>query len=485
MNDAYNGLEPAEIWRHFDALNGIPRGSRHEALARQYVLQVAEGAGLSHAVDARGNTVARVPATDGRADASPIIIQSHLDMVLNPVQSDTYDGLTDPIVPRRDGDRISASGTTLGADNGIGVATALALITTPGLEHGPLELLFTVEEEIGLLGAAELDPTLLSGTQLINLDSEELDCITIGCAGGRTYTIELPVAGMALPDGWIAQQVKVSGLRGGHSGIEIGNARANANKALAGLLKNAEMAGVEFRLVEISGGEARNAIPAAAQAIVAMAAVSLDTFKVQLDWSALELSTIWGTDEPGLFVEVATVETPATCLDIDSYQRVIALVEDLPTGVIAMSAEYAGKVQTSQNVALVQTAPGLITVGVSTRSFLEADLDAAEHELDTAARAAGGACVRDSGYPGWPPAGSSPLLQATTDALTQVLGRKPEIDVVHAGLECGVIAAQLPGLQAVSIGPDIRDAHRTTEHILHASVEPFWRALLLVLKNVS
>lgn len=487
MNQAYEGLKPVEIWRHFDQLNGIPRGSTNEAAAREYVLQVARQAGLRHAVDGRGNCVVYVPATDGGdavisgtdgGNTDPVIVQSHLDMVLNPPPADAGSAV---VTPRRDGDAIFASGTTLGADNGIGVAAALALITTPGLSHGPLELLFTVEEEIGMFGASDFDASLLSGKRLVNLDSEELDVVTIGCAGGRTFTITIPAAGEATPHGWDGCEVRVSGLRGGHSGIEIAKRRANANKILATLLKRAENAGIDFRLADIAGGEARNAIPANARALVTLKSGSLQAFSEIVAAAQAELQSKWGADEPGLTLTASPVQAPELSISIEAYEGVVTLIDDLPTGVVAMSPVYHGKVQTSQNVAVVQTAPGTIAVGVSTRSFLEGDLDTLEEDIREKAREEGATVVCDSGYPGWPPAGDSPLLRRATAALGEVLGRDPEIEVVHAGLECGVIASKIPGLEAVSFGPDIRDAHRTTEHVLYASVEPFWRALLRIL----
>ncbi len=482
MNQAYEGLEPIEIWRHFDRLNGIPRGSKNEAAAREYVLSVAGQAGLRHAVDAYGNCVVYVPGTDGFGDTGTVIVQSHLDMVLNPPP---VDGDRAVVTPRKDGDAIFAAGTTLGADNGIGAAAALALITTPGLTHGPLELLFTVEEEIGLFGASELDASLLSGKRLVNLDSEELDVITIGCAGGRTFTIAVPAAGEATPHDWEGCEARVSGLRGGHSGIEIAKRRANALKILAGVLKRAERAGIDFRLAEIAGGEARNAIPSNARALLTVKPGALPEFMHLVASAQAELQSEWGGDEPGLSLTASPLQAPELSVSIEAYEGVVALIDELPTGVVAMSPVYKGKVQTSQNVAVVQTSPGTISIGVSTRSVLEGDLDALEQQIRSRAREEGATVERDSGYPGWPPAGDSPLLQETTAAFREILGRDPEIEVVHAGLECGVIAAKIPGLEAVSIGPDIRDAHRTTEHVLHASVEPFWRALLRILAQAG
>ena len=485
MNEAYEGLQPAEMWRHFDALNRIPRGSKHEAAARDYVLKVAAKAGLKSAVDLRGNVVVYVPARGERAGAAVVIVQSHLDMVLNPAQSAEYDGLRDPIVPRREGDAIYASGTTLGADNGIGIAAMLALITTPGLDHGSLELLFTVEEEIGLLGAAEIDASLLSGRRLINLDSEDLGVITIGCAGGRTYAITLTVASDGCEEGCEAFDIALSGLRGGHSGIEIATGRANSIKLLSHLLSAVNAAGIDWRLASISGGEARNAIPATASAQVIVASRNAAAFKRITQETSRNLHESWGEGEPGLSLRATAAEQPSSCWTREDASRVLALLEGIPTGVVAMSLDFEGKVQTSQNLAVVQGAGNEVTVAVSTRSFFEADLDRLEEELQGIARTVAGSCRRESGYPGWPPAGGSALLTATVKSLNAALGKEPEIEVVHAGLECGVIAARLPGLEAVSIGPDIRDAHRTTEHILFGSVEPFWRALLLILDEAA
>ncbi|MBV9467722.1 MAG: aminoacyl-histidine dipeptidase [Abitibacteriaceae bacterium] len=484
-SDAYNGLEPQELWRHFDALNHIPRPSGAEAAARAYVQQVAQEFGATSNEDERGNMVVRVPATMGRENAPTVAIQAHLDMVCEKRPDVVHDFATDPIRPQREGDRILASGTTLGADNGIGAAAALALLTQPGLEHGPLELLFTVDEETGLHGAMALDPSLVTSRMLINLDSEDPDELTIGCAGGAGTVLHLPVTFEPTPPGWVGREVVVSGLRGGHSGVQIHEHLANAIKLLMGALLYIQDSGDDFGLAAIHGGSAHNAIPRDAWARLAVGRESLAMLERIIPEVARAMRNQWGDDEPDLALTVREMTTPNEVITRRDFNRLLNLLDDLPHGVINMSQVFPGKVETSTNLAVVETREGQIEIATSSRSFLAEELQKVQNRIASNGRNAGAEVEVRDGYPGWEPVANSRLLQVTDEVYRQIFRKAPQVQVVHAGLECGVIVSKIPGMEAISFGPTIRGAHTPEEHVYISTVASIWRLLVALLATLS
>jgi dipeptidase D len=482
--EVYPGLEPREVWRHFAALNEIPRPSGQEAAAVEYVRNLAQSLNATCQGDLRGNLVVRVPATNGHENAPAVAIQAHLDMVCEKRPDVEHDFSHDPIRVQRQDDRLSAIGTTLGADNGIGAAMALAALTTPELVHGPLELLFTVEEETGLHGATQLDPALLTAPMLINLDSEDPEEITVGCAGGRTGIIRVPLEWQSLDGEWTAYSLVVAGLQGGHSGIQIAEPLANALKVLSRVLLRLRVAGIDVRLSAINGGKAHNAIPRDATATIAVPIASQDQLQQAVTSITAEMLGQWQADEPGLAITLEDaalrpVWTP------QSAGAVMALVENLPHGVLSMSEHFAGKVQTSANLASVRTEGDTSEITISIRSFVAADIERVQQHVTQMATDVGAQIEMADGYPGWEPNAHSPLLQETQAAFEQIHGNAPLVQVVHAGLECGILTGKRPGLDAISFGPLIRGPHTPEEWVSISSVGQTWNILAALLERLA
>jgi len=457
-------LEPKALWARFDEIRRIPRPSKHEERIRQYVLDFAAGHGLEAASDALGNVVVRVPASPGCENAPVVILQGHLDMVCEKNADKEHDFLEDPIELVLDGDMLRADGTTLGADNGVAVAAGLALATDTTVKHGPLELLFTLDEETGLTGARELDASMLTGKVLLNLDSEEDGVITIGCAGGRDTAIRLPVE-RAFASGGTSLEIKASGMAGGHSGVDIHLGRANAIKVLVEVLA---AAGSDLRVVSLSGGSAHNAIPREAEAVVVGDADAIDQAVAAVQARAREAHA--GTD-PDLKIEVHPVEGGESPLTLESTGKLLRLIERVPHGVIAMSRDIPDLVETSNNVAVVKGASDQMEVLLSSRSSVQSELDATVDRLVGIAREHGASAEADPGYPGWQPNPDSPLLETAVAVYEGLYGEKPKVMAMHAGLECGIIGDRVPGMDMISIGPTLKNPHSPSECVSVSSVK--------------
>jgi dipeptidase D len=483
--EVYKGLEPAEVWSHFGALNAIPRPSKKEERARQYVLDVARAAGVEARTDARGNAVVYVPATPGRESAPAVAIQAHLDMVCEKRPEVTHDFDRDPIRPRVEGDVVSATGTTLGADNGIGAAMALAALTDPSIVHGPLELIFTVEEEIGLHGARDLDASLISSRLLINLDSEDPKELTVGCAGGSGAVLFLLAKWEPLPAGSVAYEVVVSGLKGGHSGVQIHERLANAIKLLVQVIIRISQVAPELRVANIQGGNAHNAIPRDASAVLVVPVARLQGLAQAVTDCGHELRAQWSADEPGLEIALREPAPVSQVLTASLSRRSVALLNELPHGVLQLSEAFPGKVETSANLATVRTDESGLEIAISTRSFVAAALDRLQEEIGSLGDFAAAKFQARASYPGWEPMPGSRLLQVTEEVYREVFGTPAEVQVIHAGLECGEIVSKLPGMEAISFGPSIRGAHTPEEHVLVSTVASTWKLLTALLARLS
>ena len=481
---AYQNLEPAAVWRQFAALNAIPRPSGAESAARAYVQQLAAARQARWDTDARGNLVVQLPASDAAAGAPTVVLQSHLDMVCQQRPGVDHNFEVDAIIPRREGDRIYATGTTLGADNGLGAAMMLAILAQDDLRHPALELLFTVEEETGLFGAAELEPELVKGRLMINLDSEDPDEITIGCAGGAGTSLILSVAREALPDSdnW---EIVVGGLAGGHSGMEIGKPLGNAIKIAVEVVNAARIAAPELRLIAIEGGTAHNAIPRDASSHVAVTAAEQAAFERAFDARVAQIQAEWSADEPDLEITIAPSNSALAPLDAAGTATILELLRALPHGVAAMSERYAGKVQTSSNLAVVVTRADEIETHVSNRSFLASDLANLQSSEANLGEAAGAQVIVREGYPGWEPRDDSPLREQTIAVYRRVMKREPIVEVVHAGLECGLLSEKFPDLDAVSFGPLIKGAHTPEEWASIESTREMWQVLTGLLEDLA
>jgi dipeptidase D len=478
-------LEPRLLWSQFDEILKIPRGSKNEDKIREYVIGVAERNGLDHKVDAVGNVVVRKPGTSGHENAPATVLQGHLDMV-NEKNSDVeHDFDKDPIQPQRDGEYVKATGTTLGSDNGIGVAAMLAVMEDPELVHGPLEMLFTIDEETGLTGAAGLAGDMLEGRLLINLDSEEEGVLTIGCAGGADSHAYLPLSKSSSAAGSRALRVRLSGLKGGHSGIDIHLQRGNAVRLLCRALLAVSQEH-RFRLGEILGGNLHNAIPREAVAtVVPVDGADSAALRNALERELQAAGEEYRPAEPNLEFAIEETEAPKAVLNDDSTGRVIALIVSLPHGVVSMSYDIKGLVETSTNLAAVAESDGRLSILLSSRSSVASALDALRQRIRAIVSLAGGEVEEDPGYPGWQPDVSSPLLQVVKQLHEEVIGETPEVGAVHAGLECGIIGEKYPGMDMISFGPQIEFPHSPDERIKVSTVKPFYELLAATLRKLA
>lgn len=478
-------LEPRPLWKHFDEILKIPRPSKSEERMRRYVLDLAGRKGLSHRMDATGNVVVEKPASPGKEGAPVVVLQSHLDMVTEKNSDVSHDFDRDPIRPRMDDGWVRATGTTLGADNGIGVAAMLAVMEADDLVHGPLELLFTVDEETGLTGVLALDPEAIAlrGRLLLNLDTEEEDKVTIGCAGGSATRLTLPLDAAWTPAGILALDIKVSGLKGGHSGTEIQLQRGNANKLLARILA-AVLAETPLRLVSLQGGNKHNAIPREADARVALPADARDTLTRLVEHEAAAIREELRPVDPDVRVDIAEAGSADQAWTEEVTRKAVSLLNTLPHGVLAMSQDIPGLVETSTNLATV-TANGHLSVLMSTRSSVASAMRDARRRLRSYANLAGAEVEENEGYPGWKPDLASPLLAKFREVHQRVTGKDPELEAVHAGLECGVLGEKFPGMDRISFGPVITGPHSPDEGVRVDSVAPFYRLLVEMLGELA
>ncbi|HDJ23900.1 MAG TPA: aminoacyl-histidine dipeptidase [Candidatus Aminicenantes bacterium] len=483
MNDVFKDLKPALLWKHFARILEIPHCSGNEKALGDYIISVAEAKGLEWQRDAVGNVVVRKQATPGHEQAEGVILQGHLDMVCEKNSDIEHDFSRDPIRPVRQGDWIQAQGTTLGSDNGIGVAAALAVMEDDSLMHGPLEFLFTVDEETGLTGATKLEPGFLKGKKLFNLDSEDEGVFTIGCAGGADSEIIFPFQ-RSPKDSPSAWKIKIFGLRGGHSGIDINQGRGNAIKILARLLWEISQE-IPVHLVRIEGGNKRNAIPREAWAECIISPAEESKFKQLLEeyFQAIknELKSVEGNLEYNL--ESASPTFPA--LEENCQQALLNFLLALPHGVISMHPEIDGLVETSTNLAIIKTQEKEAEIIESSRSSVASALRSVREVIQACCELAGAQVNQPEGYPGWTPNLESPLLQTMKEVYQQLFGRAPEVGAVHAGLECGIIGEKFPGMDMISFGPTIEHPHSPEERVHVESVEKFWQLLTAVIQQLA
>jgi dipeptidase D len=479
-------LEPQPLWRHFDAILAIPRPSKQEEQARRYVLEVAGRKGYRHREDATGNIVVEKPASPGKEGAPIVVLQGHLDMVTEKNSGTVHDFERDPIVPRRDGEWVKATGTTLGADNGIGAAAILAVLEADDLVHGPLELLFTVDEETGLTGVLNLDSAAiaLQGRRLLNLDSEEEGSVTIGCAGGAASHLHLPLETAPVPAGTVSLDVKLSGLKGGHSGMEIHLQRGNAVKLLTRALFAAAQQ-TPFHLAAFQGGNKHNALPREASAQVVVPADSRDAFAAAVEREIAGIQDEIRSADPGLTVEVSPASAPDRVWTAAVTRKVLDLLNALPHGVLAMSNDIPGLVETSLNLATVTATNRELAILISIRSSVASAMRDTKRRLRAFAELAGAESSEIEGYPGWKPNLDSPLLAIFRKVHKRVAGGDPKLEAVHAGLECAVLGDKFPGMDMISFGPIIQGAHSPDERVKVDSVGRFYGLLKETLAELA
>ncbi|MBN2430004.1 MAG: aminoacyl-histidine dipeptidase [Acidobacteria bacterium] len=483
MSNVLAKLEPQGLWKHFEELTRIPRCSKHEPAVAQYVIGVARRLKLEHRQDKAGNIVIRKPAAKGRSKAPGTVLQGHLDMVCEKNEGTKHNFAMDPIRIRRDGDRITADGTTLGADNGIGVAAALAVMESAAIAHGPLEFLFTVDEETGLTGAFDLAGDMLTGRRMLNMDSEEEGAVYIGCAGGLTSTASKKVSRVAPGEGKKAYRLKVTGLKGGHSGLEIHLPRGNAIKLLARLLWTFA-AGYEMEVAVLQGGSKHNAIPREATAVFYLDPKRLPALKKDMKQMTQVLRSEMGSADPGVEILVESVpQSPGQVINPFDLRAVVNFLYCAPQGVLAMSPDIPGLVQSSTNVAVLDTRNDVVVVTMSHRSAVESSKRDIGNMVASYCEAHHFAMEQGSGYPGWQPNVKSPLLAEAKKVHQKLFGAEPAVKAIHAGLECGIIGEKFPGMDTISFGPTITGAHSPDEAVSITSVANFWKFLVGLLET--
>ena len=480
MNKDFSARAPALVWKHFAAICNIPHPSHHEEKIREYVVDFAKAQGLEYTVDEANNVYVRKPATAGMENRKGIVIQAHLDMVPQKNNDKVFDFENDPIEAYIDGEWVTANGTTLGADNGIGAAAILAILEDKTLVHGPVEALFTATEETGMDGAFGLKGGLLQGEILLNLDSETEGELYVGCAGGLDANITLPYTAEAAPAGYVAYAVEVKGLKGGHSGIQIGYQRANANRELFRLLN---ASACDLRLATVDGGGLRNAIPREATAVVLVAEGDVKTFEAEVAAFEKTLIAEFANIEDSISVKAAVVATPAEVIPAEVATKLAKAVIGAPNGVVKMSVEMEGLVQTSSNLARVVSNGQVVKI----QCLLRSSVNSEKHALGAAIKGVfelAGATVELTGdYDGWKPNMESPILHTMLASYESLYGVKPAVMAIHAGLECGIIGGKYEGLDMISFGPTICYPHSPDEKVEIASVGKFYSFLLHTLAN--
>jgi dipeptidase D len=475
-------LEPKTMWSYFLELSKIPRGSKNEAAAAAWVADQAKALGCEVERDEVGNVIIRKKATPGKENRPTVCLQAHVDMVCEKNEGTDHDFTRDPIQIWKDGDLLRAKGTTLGADNGIGVSAALAVLASKDLAHGPIEALITIDEETGLTGANGLQPGRLKAKFLLNLDSEEEGFLTIGCAGGVDTIASRKLTRTAPPAGARAYRLKVFGLKGGHSGIDINAGRGNAIRILAQLLGFLKPA-FGLALASIKGGNKRNAIPREASAILFLDPAKEQALREALASHEAHWRAAFGAFDPGLHLALEASEAAQAMSPADA-DALINLLLSLPHGVEAMSPDIKGLVQTSTNMGVIETHDDVVEVNLLTRSSIDASKVALSERIAATCALGGFQSHTTGGYPGWKPEPDASLVRIVNDANQTVFGKPLEIMAIHAGLECGLIGEKYAGMEMVSFGPSMWDVHTPDEHVSVPSVGNFWKLLASVLESV-
>ncbi|MBR3709697.1 MAG: aminoacyl-histidine dipeptidase [Bacteroidales bacterium] len=476
-------LQPSGIWKNFHSLTQIPRPSKKEAKVIAFMKQWGEDHGLETMVDECGNVIIRKPATPGMENRKGVILQAHLDMVPQKNDDNPHDFENDPIETHIEDGWVKANGTTLGADDGLGAAAAMAVLEATDIEHGPVEALFTIDEETGMTGANKLQPGVLQGDILLNMDSETEGELYVGCAGGVDNIGTWAPKYEDVPAGMIAYKLFVKGLKGGHSGMDINLGRANANKVLnTMMLMAAEKYGL--RMACIDGGSLRNAIPREAMAIVGIP----EDKKNEFEEYAKEYETIVKEELEGIEPEMAILcepaEMPKQVIDLATQDNLFCAIARYPNGVIAMSNDFEGTTETSSNLATIKMEDGKIVCASLTRSLVDADKDKLAAQIRKNLTDNGAEAYSTGDYPGWKPNPNSPILNTMKAVYQEKFGKEPKVMVIHAGLECGILGSKYPHWDMVSFGPTLVHPHSPDEALLIESVAPFWEFLVETLKNI-
>lgn len=481
-------MEPKLVFDYFSQINKVPRPSKHEEKIIEWLEQFATQQGIDCKKDEAGNLLYTVPATPGMEQKPTIIFQAHMDMVCEKASDRQIDFMNDPIETYIDGDWMRAKGTTLGADDGLGIAMALAFITDTSIKHGPIECLFTVDEETGLTGAFALQAGFMTGKYLINLDSEDEGEIFIGCAGGANTTIAVPTPLIALPKTHFPVRIIVDGLRGGHSGDDINKHRLNANKALVRFISEAQHK-YDLRVIDIQAGGLHNAIPRHAEAVIAVPFPEKENLRVDFNIYSSELETEYH-DETNMHLSLES-EQAGTCIEPGMATKLIDALLCVHNGVYEMSIDLPGLVETSSNLASIKLIKdnsnpegSIVQIVTSQRSSIGSQRKAMSAIIRAPFELIGAECKTGEGYPGWKPNPDSHLLKVAVEEYKAMFGKEPKVKAIHAGLECGLFSEKYPGLDMISVGPTLRGVHSPDERLLIPTVKMVYDHIVAILKAI-
>jgi len=483
MNSEIRQLEPNALWNNFSDLNAVPRGSKKEEHVIQFIKDFGQNLGLDTMVDKVGNVIVKKPATQGFEDRKTVVMQSHLDMVHQKNNDTKFDFNTQGIEMVVEGDWVKAKGTTLGADNGLGVATIMAILESKSIPHPPIEALFTVDEETGMTGAKGLEAGLLTGEILLNLDTEEDDEIGVGCAGGVDVTATRSYKEESTPKSKSGFAITVKGLNGGHSGMDIHKGLGNANKIMNRLLYHASE-NFGLQISEVDGGGLRNAIPRESGAVVVVDSNNENAFVAGIKDLAGDIKAELKTMEPKLDVLVSKVEAPKQVMEVDAQKGLIRALYAACNGVYRMSADIPDLVETSNNIARVIVKDGIINIACLTRSSVESSKWDLANALRATFELAGFKVEFSDDYPGWTPNMDSVILKLMSKLYRELNGKQPHVAACHAGLECGILGTHYPNMDMISFGPNIKGAHSPDERAQISSVQKYWKFVLEILKQI-
>lgn len=482
--DVLKGLKPARVWHWFGEIMQIPRPSKHEERISAWLVDWGREHGLETRSDRLGNVLIRKPATKGYEKSPMVCLQAHMDMVCEKNSDKKFDFMTDPIQPVLDGEWLTADGTTLGADDGIGVAAILAILEDKTIQHPALEALITVDEETGLTGAAGLSRSWLKSEILLNFDDEDEGEYCIGCAGGIDTTVEIDYKLVTPARGHKAFRLKVSGLKGGHSGDDINRGRGCANKLINRILWEGTYKH-SMRLASIDGGNLRNAIAREAEAVITVPEDVVRVFKTMVTRMGKAIQFEFRTTEPDLKFEIKEVEMPKRIIDMPTQEKLVNVIYACAHGVLAMSREIENFVETSTNLASIKMSDGVIHIATSQRSSVESAKQAAAAKIESTFRLTGARVKHSDGYPGWTPNPDSRVLKVGVEVYRKMYGKEPVVRAIHAGLECGLIGEKYPKMDMISYGPTLRGVHSPDERIEIKTVEMFWNQTVEILKQLK
>jgi dipeptidase D len=476
-------LSPQSLWNHFADLNAVPRPSKKEKRVIQFMLDFGKKLGLETKTDAIQNVIIKKPATSGMEQKETVILQSHLDMVHQKNIGTNFDFDSQGIEMIVDGDWVKANGRTLGADNGIGVAAIMALLSSTDIPHPALECLFTIDEETGMTGAMKMEGSHFSGKILLNLDTEDDDELSIGCAGGIDTNTSYSYKEVAIDVNSIGLKISISGLLGGHSGMDIDKGRGNANKLMVRILYHL-LSVSEYQLVSFDGGSLRNAIPREANVVLAVSKDAAVSVTAQIEHVATILKDEYKSIEPNFKIEVTNTDVSGNAVDFTELEKILNCLYAVPNGVFRMSPDFEGLVEASSSLARVIISEGSFTTQSLQRSSVESTKGDVANAVRCVFESVGCSVVQSGDYPGWQPNTNSVILNLMAELYRELYKEEPNIKACHAGLECGILGKHLPGVDMISFGPNIRAAHSPDEKVQISSIQKFWEFLLETLKRI-